>query len=114
MRVEKFTPGPWKHLETKQSNSDRSSIFSILQTDNEFSATYGYIADVYVGCVGSQETTLEEGDANAHLIAAAPELYEALYELTDLVDALVSGEYRPDSFTTQPAHAALKKARGEA
>lgn len=54
-----------------------------------------------------------EREANARLIAAAPELLEALTELADLVDAIREGEYRPDSFTTQPARAAIAKAKGE-
>ena len=34
-------------------------------------------------------------------------LYEALKELADLMDDIRSGNYTPDSFTTQPARAAL-------
>ena len=52
-------------------------------------------------------------EANARLIAAAPDLLEALEELADLVDCIRSGDYTPDSFTTQPARAAIAKATGE-
>lgn len=45
--------------------------------------------------------------------AAAPELYEALDELTALMRDVVEGNYKPDSFTVQPAERALAKARGE-
>ena len=55
----------------------------------------------------------EEFEANARLIAAAPDLLEALEELVDLFGGLVSGEYPPDGFTTQPARDAIAKARGE-
>ena len=55
----------------------------------------------------------EEHEANAHLIAAAPELYEALDELADLMQGVIEGDYKPDSFTLQVAKAALAKARGE-
>ena len=44
------------------------------------------------------------------LEARAPEveaLADALSELADLMDDIVAGEYTPDTFTTQPAHAAL-------
>ena len=34
-------------------------------------------------------------------------LVDALSELADLMDDIVAGEYTPDTFTTQPAHAAL-------
>ena len=50
--------------------------------------------------------------ATARLIAAAPELLEELEELADFFDAMVDGEYTPDGFTTQPARAAIAKARG--
>ncbi|WP_370193278.1 hypothetical protein [Aurantimonas coralicida] len=33
---------------------------------------------------------------------------EVLSELADLMDAVVEGEYKPDSFTTQPARAVLR------
>ena len=52
-------------------------------------------------------------DATAHLIAAAPDLYEALKELADLMRGVIAGDYTPDSFTLQPADAALGRARGE-
>jgi hypothetical protein len=50
--------------------------------------------------------------ANARLIAAAPDLYEALTELVDLMDGVLEGDYKPDGFTTQPARAALAKSEG--
>lgn len=53
------------------------------------------------------------GLANARLIAAAPELLEALSELADLMEDVRTGEYKPDSFTTQPARAAIAKAQGQ-
>lgn len=34
----------------------------------------------------------------------------ALSELTDLMQGVIDGDYKPDSFTLQPAHAALVKA----
>lgn len=63
----------------------------------------------------------EEHEANAHLISAAPELYEALSELVRMnerwnadVREIIG---RPPSWTDQyltTARLALKKARGEA
>lgn len=49
-------------------------------------------------------------EEHARLIAAAPELLEALQELSDLVELIRAGNYQPDSFTTQPARAAIAKA----
>lgn len=50
---------------------------------------------------------------NSHLVAAAPDLLEALEKLADLMDAVISGEYKPDSYTGQSARIAIAKARGE-
>lgn len=53
----------------------------------------------------------KERRANARLIAAAPDLYEALLELTDLMQGVIDGDYEPDAATLQIAHAALVKAQ---
>lgn len=66
-----------------------------------------------VGLYGGAE---HEDKANAQLIAAAPDLYEALKELTEIIDGALMGVEDIDdidSFTCQPARAALAKARGE-
>lgn len=39
------------------------------------------------------------------------DLVEALDELVDLMDAVIDGDYTPDSFTNQPARAAIAKAK---
>jgi len=44
--------------------------------------------------------------------AAAPDMYEALKELVDLMQGVIDGDYKPDSFTLQPARQALAKAEG--
>ena len=49
----------------------------------------------------------------AALKAEVERLREALSELADLMDAVVTGEYTPDTFTTQPARRALKPAQAE-
>ena len=41
------------------------------------------------------------------IIPEVKALVDALSELADLMDDIVAGEYTPDTFTTQPAHAAL-------
>jgi len=55
----------------------------------------------------------EIGDA--HLMSAAPDLYEELQELVNLIRAIQSSEYRalPDTLSTQDAEDALRRARGE-
>lgn len=53
--------------------------------------------------------------ANAHLIAAAPRMYEALKELIDIVEDLLDSQSPKvyDSLTLQPARIALAKAEGK-
>lgn len=53
----------------------------------------------------AQRTSREEAEANAHLIAAAPDLYETLAEALILIP--------PHYDTADKARAALAKARGE-
>jgi len=54
-----------------------------------------------------------EADANAHLIAAAPELYEALSYLVAETDPDIDEDYNPHAQPLRKARAALAKARGE-
>ena len=61
MSETKYTPGPW---EIEQRRGRRICIHA---------ETWGHLAEVY-----QTPSTKEEGLANANLIAAAPELYEAL------------------------------------
>jgi hypothetical protein len=51
--------------------------------------------------------------ANAALIAAAPELLDALVELASIVEGVRNGEGAIDSFTLQPARAAIAAATGQ-
>lgn len=96
------TPGPW-------NNYQGDDIYCVYAESGK------KICSIEpVDIVGWNAVHREEADANEALIAAAPELLEALSELADLVDAILSGEYEPDSFTTQPARAAIAKARGTA
>ena len=94
MTQTKWTPGPWT-VEYKGGCTRLETSRGVTMCDENY---YPWAPD---------------NDADWHLIAAAPDLYDALKELSDLFDAIVSGEYVPDSFTTQPAHVALAKARGE-
>lgn len=45
--------------------------------------TWGHLGEIY-----QTETTKEEGLANAHLIAAAPDMYDALHKAHDAIDEL--------------------------
>jgi hypothetical protein len=87
------------------------SIFKSIKTDYPYyivtrKKPYNFIADV---CGEDMEP--EETQANAKLIAAAPDLLASLVELVDIID---NGNLADiDSFTTQPAKAAITAAEGE-
>ena len=54
-----------------------------------------------------------EGYANAHLIAAAPELYEALEEALETMQALIDEGYMAYIHQRERIEYAMAKARGE-
>ena len=92
--AEKFTPGPWKVQRTNQG------VF----IEGNVEKPIGYLAQVR-GIYRDGNRVME--DANAALIAAAPKLYEALYELLE-------AQFVPDKYhAILAARAALAKARGE-
>ena len=66
--MKSYTPGPWIHEATSEAQLIKSKqgylIAEVAQDE-----TYDYAAD------------MREAEANAHLIASAPELLEALKEV---------------------------------
>ena len=104
----KFTPGPWRYDRTNGSPTTGEHMIA--------GAKPGYLAEVR-DC-GSGDVR-----ANAHLIAAAPDLYAALEYYADTFcegfcnDLPQAGTYIPEMDTDCSgckARAALAKARGEA
>jgi hypothetical protein len=99
----KWTPGPWI-----MGKSNIRTLEGFKVHTFPISGSGQAIACVFNGSVGKEAISFGNQKANAHLIAAAPELYDALFrimnsespvfKLTDLHDA----------------HRALAKARGEA
>ena len=86
----KWTPGPWRAVMGSRH------VVDVFAGDRD-------VVSVYGGGVG-----FEYRDANAHLIAAAPDLYAALDGLLGLLDA--GSLYEPQAYA---ARAALAKAIGE-
>ncbi len=82
----KFTPGPWHVANGVQIRSQQDQIAKVWMMRNG------------------------EGNANARLIAAAPELYEALH---GTLDWLASYPGFGSEQAWLKAHAALAKARGQ-
>lgn len=88
--MSKHTPGPWRF-----SNHPHDGNYMRIHCSsdpNEGDNLRGYC-----------------GEANARLIAAAPELLEALTKLLDEVES----DFSPSQLTRNAARAALAKATGE-
>ena len=98
-----FTKGPWELFLT----GDERGIYIGLDL-------FGLSSKV-VTTVDCDDLPKAEAQANAHLIAAAPELYEALKGASELINRILKGddwgaieEYYIEAMD------ALAKARGEA
>ena len=96
-----YTKGNWKRGSLDDEPFARSCL-SIYQEDGR------RIAEV------SREgfMRIEEAEANAHLIAAAPDMYEALKALTFQFAAAVERPYPADTRVYTQANEALAKAEG--
>ena len=88
----KFTKGPWF--------AEKAFVYALNdQGTNRF---FAGVQDAF--------TPKSELEANARLIAAAPELYEALYECATLLSALTGPDDAIASTVLSMAHDALAKA----
>ena len=101
----KFTPGPWTIAETELTGAPR-----VIHTGSHRGRTkdgYPAITGTAIAEIRNVEYRYIECQANAHLIAAAPEMFEAL-ELIFNDDSL-----RLSTKQIKAAVSALMKARGE-
>lgn len=109
MSAPKFTPGPWRLL---PEECDKSYIrIRGTQLGGRYKIA-NVLTPVYEG---AHEREAEETRANARLIAAAPELFEALLAYVQYTDAgIETGEAdRGEIELAEKARAALAKATGE-
>ena len=101
-----YTPGPWRVNESKISGKDNISDLTEI-VGPQRNGAQRLIAKMY-GCA------LPEGQANARLIAAAPELYEMLSEVLSSIERVACGGENAVRFRAEwveDAKAALAKAR---
>ncbi len=98
----KFTKGPWTVGKRKDKNRGSAKAYI-----DGFS--WDGLASVWVR-LQNKDMDSDEGVANAHLIAAAPDLYAALAEIMHM-RSTAAGVTRE---AADRARAALAKARGEA
>lgn len=111
MSAHAFTPGPWCLGNGGEPHGA------------EFEVRAGEDAVLYITGVQWASLEYEEGylppfaqaEANAHLIAAAPELYEALELLSVFADATIKRlKLRDTNGLIEACSSALAKARGDA
>jgi len=91
------TKGPWIHHSHRQVGPKD-----------------GIVCEVWSSVGVQSDDAIAQADANVSLISAAPDLLSALMELVDIVDDAISQKSAKDldSFTLQPALAAIEKAKG--
>lgn len=100
--MSKHTPGPW-HWESDEVNGDPTG-----RVRYQVTALGKTVTCVYYSSFAGSQTNAE---ADAKLISAAPELYEALERLTAVYQTAHSPVTRLSCW--KQAGAALSKARGE-
>lgn len=93
----RFTEGPWSFA-ARFAASENHRGFGLFVKHGR----------LYLGDIMPLDEDGEEGRANAHLIAAAPDLYEALESITGEAGFEGLPESKQDAI-----HAALAKALGE-
>ena len=117
-----FTPGPWTARGGAYGCSDMrpdmldwsSSVECIAPYEEaEDSDLAGETVETQVVAT-ARGRTVKEAEANAWLIAAAPELYVALQTLVHQNEASAFGDGLPTEKAWRDAYTALAKARGEA
>lgn len=100
MTEKKFTPGPWSPHGTGLARSGKPEF------------------EIHWSKYGECVAEIVHGEADARLIAAAPELYEALEWAMRFVEQVRAESPAPkgggEDIAYRKAQAALAKARGEA
>jgi len=107
MNEAKFTKGDWVVINREPQVFDQNPINSSVKMPSSQKTKYG--ACMYAAIGGfSIETQRVEVEANAHLIAVAPEMYKELSELAEWL------EYREDyKVWSKRVNKLLASARGE-
>ena len=100
MKEFKGTPGPWRVSEK------RGDLIDIRHNNNGIGAISLNLAHVV-----ARQSWLKEAEANAKLIAAAPELLEALQKMVSKAYKQNWNDAYPEEL--QSAQAAINKALGE-
>ncbi len=105
-----FTPGPWKFKPCLLGHPN-NRLNPIVTSECGSVARLFHSGSTIAGMTSLAPSTLDEAEANARLIAAAPELLEACLDVeSKLVDYEAERiNWRPDDFL-QRVRAAIAKA----
>ena len=106
----KWTPGPWVAYE----NAEDKCFYVAQQDGAPYTPDYSDVCGLECRTWSGERTIVQQ--ANAHLIAAAPELYAALEDAVFRIRSTLILLECDDEFIareTEKARAALAKARGE-
>lgn len=112
-RVEKFTPGPWAAeivWGDDQTASTPRAEWTGVHIGPEDDEAPGRVHGTFI----EGHFVNEPAEANANLIAAAPELYESLLTASSWLRTLSGPDDPIITEVLAAASAALAKARGEA
>ncbi len=104
----KFTPGPWM---VEPHADDFDGPISVV---SEYSMTQGRKTANWIAECDLQDDRVEENYANARLIAAAPDLYAAIAESLEYLDAMLGPCKAGCDCLLHGFHAAIAKAEGDA
>ena len=102
--MSKHTPGPWFRMGDTVGNFAPRYTTEIVYESQRHNSKDGY----WPICFMTDEPPTNELESNARLIAAAPDLLEALRSITDAAD-----EKRVTAKHYEIARAAIAKATGE-
>lgn len=108
MSENKFTPGPWYY--SRWDEHGRTSFYVAQQDGAPYTPSYSDVGRLICETVDGERVAIQE--ANAMLIAVAPELLEALEEAMSMLGSrLIKDTFGYDWH--EKASAAIAKARGQ-
>lgn len=107
---DKHTPGPWVYVEGFRENYYSFTVYT-EKTYPTGSVNNLQICSGYAG-VNECFAMLENGEANARLIALSPEMFDELVKVEKLLTAINITDYSV-SEELENVRSLIKKARGE-
>lgn len=113
MTETKWTKGPWRIVGEDSTDADGYLPFIDIEAANGRGG-YRPVCEVSPSFIDDDFVLTKKDWATAHLIASAPDLYEALHNATASLEGFLEGEENhPIQEHIDTANAALAKARGE-